>query len=847
MKRFRMLTDTPAARRRAFRLVALALTLLSLALALPAGASAGAPGAGPTISAFYPAAGPVGTVVTLKGSGFNGATVVELVHAQARFTVQSGTRIMLVVPAGAISGPISVTTAAGSAMSAAAFSVTAAAPVITVTAPTGTAGYVQGSSLTVSWTASPAPAAGEFGVWARSPAGGRYAVRLVPAGGGASFSTSLILAVPLGSGYTAIVAWRPSAGSGAWSTWGTSPGSFAVTTRPSPDAAKAISAFSFQGLTPAVTGTINEANHTIALTVPVGTADTGLVATFTTTGATLKVGATTQVSGTTPNDFTGPVTYTVIAADASTQAYVVTVYRIGKSYQGGKIAYLLQAGDPGYDADVVHGLIAATADQSPGIRWYNGSYAATGAAATELGAGLDDTNMIITQQGATATSYAAGVARAYTGGGYSDWCLPSKDELNKLYINRVAIGGLGSGFYWSSSEADAYSAWGQVFDSGAPGSWRKDTLSRVRAVRAFPVSTAKAITAFSFQGLTPAVTGTIDETVHTIALTVPYGTSVTALVATFTTSGETVKVGATHQVSGTTPNNFTHPVTYTVTAVSGTTQAYTVTVTFALSPAKAITAFSFQGLTPVATGVINESLHTIALSVPVGTSVSALAATFTTTGATVKVGATTQFSGTTPNDFTGPVTYTVTAVDASTQAYIVTVTFRPLAIGDAYGGGIIAYILRSGDPGYVAGEVHGLIAATADQSAGVWWDGGVVGLATGATATALGTGSANTTTIIAKIGTSTSYAARVARDYRGGGHTDWCLPSKDELNKLYLGRAAIGGFEGSTYWSSSESTADKRAYPLVAWCQDFPSGIQYGVYPIANKDGKCRVRAVRSF
>jgi hypothetical protein len=48
------------------------------------------------------------------------------------------------------------------------------------------------------------------------------------------------------------------------------------------------------------------------------------VATFTTTGASVRVGATTQVSGTTPNNFTSPVTYTVTAADASTKDYTVT-------------------------------------------------------------------------------------------------------------------------------------------------------------------------------------------------------------------------------------------------------------------------------------------------------------------------------------------------------------------------------------------------------------------------------------------------------------------------------------------------------------------------------------------
>ena len=88
----------------------------------------------------------------------------------------------------------------------------------------------------------------------------------------------------------------------------------------------------------------------------------------------------------------------------------------------------------------------------------------------------------------------------------------------------------------------------------------------------------KAITAFSFT--TPAATGVIDESAKTISVADPGGTNVTALVATFTATGTTVKVGGTEQVSGTTANDFTNPVAYVVTAVDNTLSTYTVTVTF---------------------------------------------------------------------------------------------------------------------------------------------------------------------------------------------------------------------------------------------------------------------------
>jgi hypothetical protein len=70
-----------------------------------------------------------------------------------------------------------------------------------------------------------------------------------------------------------------------------------------------------------------------------------------------------------------------------------------------------------------------------------------------------------------------------------------------------------------------------------------------------PASNAKAIIAFSLNG----VTGTINEAAKTIAVTVPFGTNVTALVATFTTTGASVKVGATAQASTITPNSFAGP------------------------------------------------------------------------------------------------------------------------------------------------------------------------------------------------------------------------------------------------------------------------------------------------
>ena len=144
-------------------------------------------------------------------------------------------------------------------------------------------------------------------------------------------------------------------------------------------------------------------------------------------------------------------------------------------------------------------------------------------------------------------------------------------------------------------------------------------------------------------------------------------------------------------------------------------------------------------------------------------------------------------------------------------------------------GGIKFYVDNTGQ--------HGLIAAPNDQSIGVEWSSGSF-ILTNATGTTIGTGKANTSTIVTAIGTG-SYAAKVCDDLVLNGYDDWFLPSKDELDALYKQRNMVGGFAPSYYWSSSESSASS------AWVQSFMSGKQdSGPAKLRNE---FNVRAIRAF
>ena len=158
---------------------------------------------------------------------------------------------------------------------------------------------------------------------------------------------------------------------------------------------------------------------------------------------------------------------------------------LGVLAEGGIVFYIDGTGE--------HGLVAAMEDLDGFYGWGCHPENVNGADGQAIGTGYQNTMDIVNQGCVTENGgiTAAQAALDAEVNGYSDWYLPSKEELYEIYstIGNVGsegdIGGFSNAHYRSSSEVATASAWNVSFDNGlAYNSWKNNPV-RVRVIRAF--------------------------------------------------------------------------------------------------------------------------------------------------------------------------------------------------------------------------------------------------------------------------------------------------------------------------------------------------------------------------
>jgi hypothetical protein len=247
--------------------------------------------------------------------------------------------------------------------------------------------------------------------------------------------------------------------------------------------------------------TINGNGTNTSINFPTGRGSNGQVLTSNGSGGVIwaPVGTVTGVTGTLPIVSTGgtapeisinPATTSTagsMSAADKTKLDGLKTHFIGESYGGGIAFYVYDGGH--------HGLIAATTDIGDGTNyyWWNGIYKITGTSGDGLNCGDMNTALIVASQiadnpiGYFAARVCANYSVTVDGITYGDWYLPSKYELNLLFLQKDVVGGFSIyTTYWSSTEDSNENAWCQYFmGNGDQSSSPKNNYFRVRAVRAF--------------------------------------------------------------------------------------------------------------------------------------------------------------------------------------------------------------------------------------------------------------------------------------------------------------------------------------------------------------------------
>jgi hypothetical protein len=151
---------------------------------------------------------------------------------------------------------------------------------------------------------------------------------------------------------------------------------------------------------------------------------------------------------------------------------IFSTYHVGQAYGGGVIFYI--------DNTIARLYISATSDQSTGAPWGCAGTSISGLSAI-LGSGQANTTAIV--NGCSSPGIAARICDQLVLNGYSDWFLPSQNEMTQLYFQRSVVGGFTTGRYWISNQFDATQAMVKDFSAASGTVYPKDALYFVRAIR----------------------------------------------------------------------------------------------------------------------------------------------------------------------------------------------------------------------------------------------------------------------------------------------------------------------------------------------------------------------------
>lgn len=469
---------------------------------------------------------------------------------------------------------------------------------------------------------------------------------------------------------------------------------------PYKSSSKEITSFSFKNLAGGITGSIDENDNTIRLTVPYGTNVSYLTASFKCSEyAVVKVEGKEQISGETTNDFSRELIYTVIAQDGSFKNYTVVV-TAAKELDKSIKAFRFEKPDSAIgEINEEDRTITVTVPYRTDLSKLVPVIAIPDNTEVSVKSGKvpdfsEPVEYIVTAQDGTTKKYTVIVKRALSSENrITVFAFRTLDPVIKAEVDQeqetvelaVPYGTDRSKLIASfkvSPEAVIKVEGVEQFS----GETEQDFTNPVKYIVTAQDGTSREYTVIvtvapgseklikEFGFAVPKVEGVINEVENQINVTVPYGTSLNELAAVFVSSENSkVLIGSDEQKSGETLRNFTNPVIYTVVAQDGSAQNYTVIVVPAFVDNKQLTAFGFYLNGIVINATIDESNHIIYAEVPERTVLKRLTAFFTYTGKSVHVGEVQQYSGITVNDFRRKIFYRVTAFDDSYVDYEVTV------------------------------------------------------------------------------------------------------------------------------------------------------------------------------